>query len=69
MQGPIVEQLAGQVGDAAVVGKLNTDENQSLAARYNIQGIPSLLVFKNGEPVRTFVGVTSQDALKQALVA
>jgi thioredoxin 1 len=68
MQGPIVEQLAAQVGDAAVVGKLNTDENQELAMRYRIQGIPSLLVFKGGKPVQQFVGVTMADALKRALV-
>jgi thioredoxin 1 len=69
MQGPIVEQLAKQVGDTAVVAKLNTDENQALAMRYNIQGIPSLLVFKGGKPVQSFVGVTAAEALKRALAA
>ena len=67
MQGPIVEQLADEVGDKAVVGKLNSDENPEIAARYGIQGIPTLLVFEKGKPKKEFAGVTPASALKAAL--
>jgi thioredoxin 1 len=67
MQGPIVEQLAEEVGEKAVVGKLNSDEYPEIASRYGIQGIPTLLVFENGEPKKGFVGVTPAATLKEAL--
>ncbi len=67
MQGPIVEQLAKDMGDSAVIGKLNSDDNPEIAAQYGIRGIPTLMVFLNGKPKRTFVGVTQSEALKAAL--
>lgn len=67
MQGPLVEKLAEEVGDEAVVGKLNSDEHPEVAAQYGIRGIPTLLVFKGGKPVKGFVGVTSLPNMKAAL--
>jgi thioredoxin 1 len=67
MQGPIVEQLAEEVGETAVVGKLNSDEHPEIASRYGIQGIPTLMVFDKGKPKKEFVGVTPASALKAAL--
>ena len=68
MQGPIVEELASEIGESAVVGKLNTDENQEVAGRYGIMSIPTLIVFKGGKPVKQFVGVTNANTLKSVLM-
>jgi thioredoxin 1 len=68
MQGPIVEQLAQEVGETAVVGKLNSDEYPEIASRYGIQGIPTLIVFENGKPKKGFVGVTPASTLRPALL-
>jgi thioredoxin 1 len=68
-QGPIVETLAKELGDKALVGKLNVDENPEVASNYGIRSIPTLAVFKNGEPVKGFVGMTPAGELKKALAA
>ena len=69
---PTIEELAGELGESAKVGKLNVDENSETAAKYRISSIPSVLVFKDGELVETLVGVQSkqryQDALTQITV-
>ncbi len=68
IQGPIIEELANEVAvDKAKVGKLNVDENSTVASRYGIMSIPTLLIFKNGQVVEQFVGVQSKDNLKAAL--
>ena len=67
MMAPAVEAIAAQYADRAKVGKLNVDENQSSAGRYNIRGIPTLLLFKNGEIEEQSVGVTSKDAIAKML--
>ena len=67
MMAPAVEAIAAEYADRAKVGKLNVDENQSSAGQYNIRGIPTLLLFKNGEVVEQFVGVTSKDAITKML--
>ncbi len=69
MQGPIVERLAEEVGEKAVVGKLNSDDHPEIAAKYGIRGIPTLMVFQKGEPKNTFIGVTNAPALEAALLA
>ncbi len=67
MMAPAVEAVAAEFADRAKVGKLNVDENQSAAGQYNIRGIPTLLLFKNGQVVEQFVGVTSKDAITKML--
>jgi thioredoxin 1 len=67
MMAPAVEAIAAEYADRAKVGKLNVDENQSSAGRYNIRGIPTLLLFKNGEIEEQSVGVTSKDAIAKML--
>ena len=69
LQGPIVDALATEVGDAAKVCKMNVDENQVTAQKYNILSIPTLLIFKKGEVAKQFVGVQQQEALKSALLS
>ena len=51
MVGPIVEELANDYGDKAVIGKVNVDENPEISVRFGIRNIPALLFFKNGEIV------------------
>ena len=67
MMAPTVEALAEEYATRAKVGKLNVDENQSVTARYQIRGIPTLLVFKNGEIQEQYVGATSKDVIVKML--
>lgn len=64
---PVLEELSEEAGDAAVIGKVNVDENPGTAANYGIRSIPTLLVFKDGEMVDKQVGVTDKATLKQKL--
>ena len=61
--GPIVDEVADGVGDRAIVAKVDVDSNKALAARFAIQSIPTILVFRNGEIVDRFVGVQDADTL------
>jgi len=63
MQGPILKEVAAEVGELAIVAKLNVDDNRSIAAMYKIQNIPTLLVFKDGKMIKQFVGVQSKQIL------
>jgi thioredoxin 1 len=67
MIAPILEQLSEEVGDAAVIAKLNVDENPTGAVRYSIQGIPTMILFRNGVEVERFVGVQPLQVLKNAV--
>jgi thioredoxin 1 len=66
-QGPIVDKLADEYEGKATVAKLNVDENQNTAAEFGVMSIPTLLLFKDGEKVKQFVGLQSQQNLKAAL--
>ena len=68
MIGPIVDQLADEVGDAAKVAKVNVDEARDLAVKYNVRSIPLLLFFKNGEVKDQIVGASvTKEQLKAKL--
>lgn len=67
LMAPTVDALAGEYSDRAKVGKLNVDENQSVTSRYSIRGIPTLLLFKNGQIQEQWVGATSKDAIVKLL--
>ncbi len=69
MISPIVEELSNENQGKLKVCKLNTDENQNIAARYGIQGIPTLLFFKDGQEVDRIVGVTPKPIIQQKLDA
>ena len=62
--GPIVEALAAELDGQLTVGKLNVDENPNTATRFNIRGIPTLLVFREGEIVESIVGLVDKPHLK-----
>ena len=67
MQGPIVDEVAEELKDKAVIGKLNVDQNPQTAQTYGIMSIPTIMVFKGGQPVKQFVGVQSKEALVEEL--
>lgn len=67
MMAPTVEAVAGEYAERAVVGKLNVDDNQGVAGKYNIRGIPTLLLFKDGEVREQVVGATSKDTVTKMI--
>lgn len=67
MMSPIIDAIAEELGDAIKVGKSNTDENLDLAQRFNIMSIPTIMVFKNGNVDKTFVGVTDKNEILNAV--
>jgi len=67
MIAPIVEETATQFADRLTVAKLNIDENAAIAKRYGIRGIPTLMLFKDGQPVATHVGSLSRSQLHTLL--
>lgn len=67
MIGPILEDIAQEYGDKVVIAKLNVDQNPATAPKFGIRGIPTLLLFKNGNVVATQVGALSKSQLKTFL--
>ncbi|MDC7221693.1 MAG: thioredoxin [Spirochaetales bacterium] len=67
MQGPIVERLAESMGDKAVISKMNVDEQQQAAQKYGVSSIPTIMVFKDGEMAKQYVGVQSEDVLQATI--
>ncbi len=64
---PIVEELAKEYDGKVKVGKLNVDENPGTAGKYGIMSIPSLLIFKNGNPVKTMIGAQGKESIKKGI--
>lgn len=64
MQLPIVEELATELEGTAVIAKINVDEQPELASQFGVMSIPTLILFKDGQPVDKMVGLQSKDALK-----
>lgn len=64
---PVVDEIAAEYDEKLKVVKLNTDENIQTAQEYRISGIPTLLIFKNGEPVDQVVGVHKKSALTELI--
>jgi thioredoxin 1 len=63
---PILEELSGERDDVKIVS-LNIDENQETASRYQVMSIPTMIVFKAGEPAKTIVGAMPKKRLEQEL--
>ena len=64
MVAPILEEIAQEYGDKIIIAKLNVEQNPSIAPKFGIRGIPTLLIFKNGQVVATQVGALSKAQLK-----
>ena len=64
MQSPIIDEVKKSVGDDGVVLKVDVDGNRELAARYRVQSIPTIILFKDGEPVWRAVGLQQANVLE-----
>lgn len=69
MMSPILDQLATEQAGRATIAKVDIDAYPELQARYGIRAIPTLIVFKDGQPVNTITGVRSKSFLEAALAA
>ena len=67
MIAPTVEALANEYSGRARVAKMNVDENQATPAHYNIRGIPTLLLFKDGQVREQLVGAASRDVIENLI--
>ena len=67
VQSPILKEVAVELGEKVRVIKIDIDQNNVLASRYNIQSVPTLIVFKNGQLVWRHSGVVRKDELLSAL--
>src|SRR3989338_5687796 len=67
MVAPVVEKIAKEYAGKLKVGKLNVDDNSETPQKYGIQGIPTLILFKNAEIVNQMVGFQPEDKLKSAI--
>lgn len=66
---PIMEELAAEYDGKVSVVKMNVDENMETSGKYNVMSIPTFIIFKDGEPVSTFVGAKSKEDIKAELDA
>ncbi|MCC6413406.1 MAG: thioredoxin [Saprospiraceae bacterium] len=66
---PVIDELFKEYEGRAVIGKLNVDDNPEVPTTYNVRGIPTFLVFKNGELKDKIVGVQSKQALQAKIDA
>ena len=67
MIAPIIEQIAAETAGRVRVGKLDVDANKATAARFRVQSIPSMLIFKGGREVDRIVGAQSKDSIIRKL--
>jgi thioredoxin 1 len=64
---PTVDQLATEYAGRVTVGKLNVDDNPNVSFKYQVRGIPTLLLFKGGQVVESVVGAVGKDELKKVI--
>ena len=67
MIAPLLDQIAAAHAGKVVIGKVDVEKNQQLAAQYNVRAIPTLLIFQDGKIKEQIVGMTSKAALEQKL--
>lgn len=67
MIAPVLEEIDGEIGDKLKIAKLNVDENPETASRFGVMSIPTLIVFKDGQPVDKIVGFQPKDNLVNTL--
>ena len=67
MMSPIIDEISEENIENLKVGKVNVDDNQELAIKYNVMSIPTILIFKDGKVTKTFVGVTDKNEIKSEL--
>ncbi|ANE46154.1 thioredoxin [Paenibacillus swuensis] len=67
MIAPVLEELDQELGEQVKIAKVNVDDNPESASRFGVMSIPTLIVFKDGQPVDKVVGFNSKDGLKNVL--
>lgn len=67
MMSPVIDDIAKELEGKVKVGKVNVDNNQELAIKYEVMSIPTIMVFEKGNPVKTFIGVTDKQEILDAL--
>ena len=67
MMSPVIDEIAKELQGNVKVGKINVDNNQELAIKYDVMSIPTIIIFKNGMPVKSFIGVTNKQEIVDAL--
>ena len=67
MMSPVIDDIAKELDGKVKVGKVNVDNNQELAIKYDVMSIPTIMVFEKGNPVKTFVGVTDKQEILDVL--
>ena len=69
MIGPALEEISDELGEKVVIAKLNIDDHPDETSKFGVRGIPTMILFKNGEIVETKVGAAPKSALKSWLEA
>jgi thioredoxin 1 len=64
MIAPALEEISREMGEKVTIAKLNIDENPDAPAKYGVRGIPTMILFKNGQPAATKVGAAPKSALQ-----
>ena len=64
MIGPSLEEIADELGEQVTIAKINIDDNPEAPSRYGVRGIPTMILFKNGQPIATKVGAAPKSQLK-----
>ena len=64
---PTIDELGKEYEGKVKVGKMNVDENSQTAGQYGVMSIPSIVFFKNGQPVKTMIGAQSKENYKQEI--
>ena len=64
---PVIHELAGEYDGKLKVGKLNVDENPESSQKFNVMSIPTIMFFKNGQPVKSVIGAQSKENFKKAI--
>jgi thioredoxin 1 len=67
MMAPMLDQLKGEIGDKARIVKVDVDKNQAVAAKYKVRGVPTLILFKNGQIKWQQSGVVQPVQLKEVI--
>jgi len=67
LQGPIIDELAGEIGEKAVVGKANTEEAVEASTKYEVMSIPTIILFKGGEVKEVLNGLHSKEVLLEVI--
>ena len=63
MMAPVLDEIADEKADAVKIGKINVDDAPDVARQYRVMSIPNMVLFKDGEAVDRFIGVTEKDAI------